>query len=195
MGAASAIGKRLERALGYSGRAERTVLLEEPEALDADTIQEDEAPAKAEAERPGPGLTMFTDGSRLDSGAAGYSVVWRNGQRWVGLKTRMGYNQEAYDAECAVLARALETATRRQTTLERVTIFTDAQATVKRMSSEEPGPGQLYAIQARKHIAMLRRARGVLPNEKPTSGPSSQRRSRTRMGWNGNGSPIGPEHD
>jgi hypothetical protein len=27
------------------------------------------------------------------------------------------------------------------------------------MASEEPGPGQIYAIQARKHIAMLRRAR------------------------------------
>jgi hypothetical protein len=55
--------------------------------------------AKAEAERPRPGLAMFTDGSRLDSGAAGYSVVWQNGQRWVGLKTHMGYNQEAYGAD------------------------------------------------------------------------------------------------
>jgi len=27
-----------------------------------------------------PGLTMFTDGSRLDDGAAGYVVVWKNGQ-------------------------------------------------------------------------------------------------------------------
>jgi len=27
------------------------------------------------------------------------------------------------------------------------------------MASEEPGPGQMYALQARKHIAVLRRAR------------------------------------
>jgi len=27
------------------------------------------------------------------------------------------------------------------------------------MSSEESGPGQMYALQARKHIAVLRRAR------------------------------------
>jgi len=33
----------------------------------------------------------------------GYSVVWQNGQRWVGLKTHVGYNQEAYDAERAAL--------------------------------------------------------------------------------------------
>jgi len=57
-----------------------TVLLEEPDALEAETIQEDEETAKAEAERTRPGLTMFTDGSRLDSGATGYSVAWQNGQ-------------------------------------------------------------------------------------------------------------------
>jgi hypothetical protein len=41
----------------------------------------------------------------------------------------------------------------------RVTIFTDAQAAIKRMVSEDPGPGQKYAILARQHIATLRRAR------------------------------------
>jgi len=38
---------------------------------------------------------MFMDGSRLGDGAAGYAVVWKNGQSWVGIKTHMGYNQEA----------------------------------------------------------------------------------------------------
>jgi len=102
----------------------------------------------------------FTDGSRLDSGAAGrYSVVWKRGRTWVGPKPHMGYNQEAYDAECAALARALESASRRQTTPARITIFTDAQAAIRPMASEELGPGQQYALQARKHIAALRRAR------------------------------------
>jgi ribonuclease HI len=102
---------------------------------------------------------MFTDGSRLDSGAAGYAVAWQNGQHWVGIKTHMGYSQEAYDAECAALARALEVAARRQTTPERVTNFTDAQAAIRRMASEVPGPGQMYVLQVRRHIATLRRAR------------------------------------
>jgi len=44
-------------------------------------------------------------------------------------------------------------------TPERVTIFTDAQAAIRRMVSEEPGPGQMYALQAGEHIAVLRRAR------------------------------------
>jgi len=35
---------------------------------------------------------MFTDGSRLDGGVAGYAVVWEDGQSWVGIKTHMGYN-------------------------------------------------------------------------------------------------------
>jgi hypothetical protein len=63
-----------------------------------------------------------------------------------GIKTHIGYNQDSrrprYDAECAALARALETAARRQTTPESVTIVADAQAAIKRMASEEPGPGQ-----------------------------------------------------
>jgi len=75
-----------------------------------------------------------------------------------GIKTHLGYNQEAFDAECAALARALETARRRNTVPERVTIFTDAQAAIRRMASDEPGPGQKYALEARKHIAALRRA-------------------------------------
>ena len=70
---------------------------------------------------------------------------------------------------------------KRNTIPERVTIFTDAQAAIRRMASDEPGPGQQYALQARKHIATLRRARpgivieirwrpahrGVVGNEKP----------------------------
>jgi len=47
---------------------------------------------------------------------------------------------------------------RRPTTPERITIFTDAQAAIRRIASEEPSPGQQYALQARKHIATLRKA-------------------------------------
>ena len=70
----------------------------------------------------------------------------------------MGYKQKAYNTECAAFARALESASRRQTTPERITNFTDAQAAIRRIASEEPGVGQQYAVQARKHIAMLPKA-------------------------------------
>ena len=62
-----------------------------------------------------------------------------------GYQTHMGYNQEVYDAERAALARALETVARAQPAPERITIFTDARAAIRRMWSEEPSPGQRYA--------------------------------------------------
>jgi len=69
------ICRRLPNALAYAGRTESIVLLEEPETLDAVPSQEAHEEAKAEAEKARPGLTMFTDGSRMEDGAAGYSVV------------------------------------------------------------------------------------------------------------------------
>jgi len=80
VGAPTQIGCRLTNALAHSGQTEGTVLLEEAEAFDAELLQEEEAEAKAEAERARPGLTMFTDGSRMEDGATGYAVVWKNGQ-------------------------------------------------------------------------------------------------------------------
>jgi len=91
---------------------------------------------------------MFTHGSQLDGGAAGNALVWRNGQTGKGIKTCIRYAQEAYNAECAALADALESAARRNTTPQRVTIVTDAQAAIKRISSDEPDPGQHHVLQA-----------------------------------------------
>jgi len=48
---------------------------------------------------------------------------------------------------------------------ERVTMFTDAQAVIRTMASSEHGPGLQYALQARKHIAALRRARTDITTE------------------------------
>jgi len=57
----------------------------------------------------------------------------------------MGYYQEEYNEECAVIARALDVAADRakRCKLGRVRIFTDAQAAIKRMTHDEPGPGQM----------------------------------------------------
>jgi len=50
-------------------------------------------------------------------------------------------------------------ASRRKTTLEKVTIFTDAQAAISLMASDEPDTGQQYSLQAWKYIATLCKAR------------------------------------
>ena len=113
-------------------------------------LQEEEAEAKAEAEKVRPGLTTPTDGSRLGDGDAGYAVVWKNGQSWVDTETHMGYNQRPTTQSASPSPGRWK---RRPTTPERVTIFTDARPAIRRMASEE-----MYVLQARKRIAVLRRA-------------------------------------
>ena len=159
VGTQTAIGKRLVSALSYTWTAmEEIVLGSVPLPFEAEVIQEEREKAMEEATAPQPGLTMFTDGSRMEEGATGYAVASKEGQTWTGVKTYMGYNQEAFDAECATLTRALDLARRRDPTPARVTVFTDAQTAIKSMISDEPGPGQNYALEAREHIAALRSA-------------------------------------
>jgi len=78
-GTKAVMGQWHATALVYTGRTESTVLLEEPETVDAGLLQKEEAEAKAEAERPRSTLTMFTDGPRMDDGNTGYSVDGRRG--------------------------------------------------------------------------------------------------------------------
>jgi len=125
--------------------------------MEAVRIVEERERAFQEAEKDREGLTIFTDRSRLESGVTGYGVAWKAGDQWVGVKAHMGYNQEAFDAECAALATALEAAVKRRTGPKAVTIFTDAQAAMARIASKEAGPTQQYARQARKWIAKQRR--------------------------------------
>jgi len=75
---------------------------------------------------------------------------------WKGHKTHMGWGQEAYDTECVALVRALQVAALRDHALGLVTIFTDRQTAIGRMASDEPGPGQKYALKARQHVLSLR---------------------------------------
>jgi len=81
-----------------------------PSELGAEVLVEGREEAKEAAEQDGTGLTVFTDGSRVETGASGYAVVWRKKRRkgWASTKAHMGFNQEAFDAECAALARVLE---------------------------------------------------------------------------------------
>jgi len=65
-----------------------------PEKLGADMIV---GGAGEEAERGRAGLTILTDGSRVGSGASGYPVVGKKGERRASIKTHMGFNQEAFD--------------------------------------------------------------------------------------------------
>jgi len=102
--ARTAIGKRLASALSYTWMAtEEIVLGSVPLPFEAEVIQEEREKAMEEATAQRPRHTMFTDGSRTEEGATGYAVAWKEDQTWKGVKTHMGYNQEAFDVECAAL--------------------------------------------------------------------------------------------
>jgi hypothetical protein len=62
---------------------ETTVLLEAQEAFEADTVGMDDDSEMEEEESDRPGLTIFTDESRLDCGTPGHAVAWPTGERWV----------------------------------------------------------------------------------------------------------------
>jgi len=64
----------------------------------------------------------------------------------------MGFFQEAYDAECAAIARALAVAAERA---KRQGPHLHGCAAIARMTHDEPSPGQTYAFQARRAIAAL----------------------------------------
>jgi len=131
----------------------------EPTALNAELVQEEEAEAKAEGERPRTGVTMFAYRSRLEDGATGCALAWRSRESWKVSSRTWNATRTLYDGECAALARAMERATKEKQTPERLTIFTDPQAAIRRMGSVEPGPGQGYALEARRHVGALRRVR------------------------------------
>ena len=76
--------------------------------------------------RNGTAPVLFTDGSWAETGTTGYVVTWKKGETWKGVKAHMGWGQEAYDAECAAIVRALRTAATKNQTLGSVTftVFT-----------------------------------------------------------------------
>jgi len=63
--------------LGYANRVERIVMPAKPSGLGAELIVEEREAAKRVAEQEREGLTIFVDGSRGESEAVGYAVVWK----------------------------------------------------------------------------------------------------------------------
>jgi len=124
----------------------------------------------------------------------GFSVVWRNGQSRVGIETHMGHSQQAYDAECTALTRALESASRRQTAPGKGHDFHGRRGYYQADVLGGAWPGQMYALQARKHITVLRRDRLDITIEvrrcparegsRGTRGPMFAAGGLTPVGWN-----------
>ena len=120
-----------------------------PIELGADISVVDAERAEQEARRAEfqPWLACWADGSRDENGA----VNGRSGRKEVSHGLLSG---DLRRGACA-LAEVVERTKRRK--LGSVRIFTDAQAAIKRVTHDEPGVGQTYALQARKSIEALRK--------------------------------------
>ena len=89
--------------------------------------------------------TIWTDGSRLDSGRIGAACSWQTVQEnWTGRRFYLGDNKEVFDAEVFAILQALKFDERGQSGKE-YTIFSDCQPAIQRARSDQLGPGQCWA--------------------------------------------------
>ena len=89
--------------------------------------------------------TVWTDSSRFDSGEVGSACLWRDGEGWKGSRYHLGTNKEVFDAEVFAIFQALKACERGQFSDRRYTIFSDSQAAILRIRTDEIGPGQQWA--------------------------------------------------
>jgi len=109
-------------------------------------IQEEEQ-ALEEARKEREGLLLWTDGLRKEDKWVGCAVVWKE-ERWNKRRVHLGRQKEAFDVELYAMSEAMRIAEEisNKKEVRRVTIFTNSQVTLRRIQSDEPGPGQLLAL-------------------------------------------------
>jgi len=122
---------------------ERTTLPEIKKRLKGQVIIQEEEQALEEARKERDGLVLWTDGSKKEDEWVGCAVVWKE-ERWNKRRVHLGRQKEAFDAEMYAMSEAVKIADNicREKEVRRVTVFTDSQATLRRIQSDEPGPGQ-----------------------------------------------------
>jgi ribonuclease HI len=129
-------------------RYEGTTLPEVKKRLKGQVIIQDEEQALEEAKKERDGLVLWTDGSRKEDEWVGCAVVWEEDKRWNKRRVHLGRQKEAFDTEMYAMSEAVKIADGicGKKEVRRVTIFTDSQATLRRIQSDEPGPGQALAF-------------------------------------------------
>jgi hypothetical protein len=115
---------------------ETAVLPAEAIPLRATIIHEDEKTDKLTAEGPKePGTSIFPDGSPDGLGRGSLRGHTEAGVAAAEFKSYKHSQREAYDGESAAFSQALETATPRLAARDRFTIYTNAQAAIRRMGT------------------------------------------------------------
>jgi len=119
---------------------ERTTLPTEKRCLRGKVIIQDEKQALLEAKLERDGLVFWTDGSRKEDEWVGCAVVWEEEGRWKKRRVHLGWQKEAFDAKMYAMSEAMKTADEMAGNKEvtRVMVFTDSQATLRQIQSDEP---------------------------------------------------------
>lgn len=149
------LAKKLARALPIdpSGGFEDT----EPDTADICQGQIRVLPreeAATEAQNARPGLTVWSDGSRLEDGRTGAGIAWEQQEQWRTQKIPIGAGHEVFDAELIGICKALELALKVEQKGP-VTVLLDSLAAISRIQHRRPGPGQNLAIRVQESTKQL----------------------------------------
>lgn len=134
-------------AIGRGGAAERQEW-SEARRFPGRIIVEERGPALEAAKRWSHPGTIWTDGSRQDSGEVGAACVWRAQDGWTGQRFHLGTNKEVFDAETFAIYRALSTLDRRRESGRQYTVFVDSTSAIARVRNDILGSGQRFAVAA-----------------------------------------------
>ena len=141
-----AIVRRLRAAAGTrAGETVEPQVWEEGRTFPGGFTIDGKGPAKETAQNWRRAGTIWTDGSRLDSGAIGAACAWQSEGEWMGRRFHLGTNKEVFDAEVYAIYQALKIFEERQQAGRKYTVFSDCQPAIRRALSDVLGPGQQWA--------------------------------------------------
>ena len=89
--------------------------------------------------------TAWTDGPRLEGGAVGAALAYKDRERWVGRATYLGKNKEVFDAEVYAIMRVVKLLDEREERGQGYTVFSDSQAAIARVQHDRTGSAQALA--------------------------------------------------
>jgi ribonuclease HI len=147
---------------------EATRMLWTRSSLKGRVVIEDAEAAQSSAETCAPHkrTAIFTDASKLEDGWQGCAAVWQGPDGcWQGRHLFMGRNTEVFDDELYAIWVGLKAAKDSTDSWaagpRAVTIFTDAQAPLKGIRNDDPGPGQWLVRRILRTERQLRQAGGT----------------------------------
>jgi ribonuclease HI len=153
------LGQHLARQLGKSIRIDPSEGFEETELSQGlfpgaiRVLSREEALIAAREQHLG--LSLWSDGSRLDNGRVGAGVAWQTLGIWHAQEISLGIGKEVFDAELIGACEALELALKSKDKGP-ITVLLDSRAAISRIQHQEPGPGQGLAIWAHRTAHALR---------------------------------------